>query len=206
MASKKISLGITIFTAFLFLTVTEAYAISWQYSLDAALKEAKNKQRPILIDFTAAWCPWCKKMDSQTYSDKKVNDLSLEFICVKVDGDKNRDTVVKYGVRGFPATIFLNYEGAVDEKLAGFRGPVDFTKTMEGVLKKTKKGVKKEGLVDNQPLKLNGIMFDPSSPLALINDKVIKVGDIVSGAKVLAITENKVIVSLGGKEIILSLD
>lgn len=50
-------------------------------------------------------------------------------------------------------------------------------------------------------LSLDGIVSSEGKNLALINDQIVEVGDIIKGAQVLSITPNVVVVSFQGKEI-----
>ncbi|MDP8229672.1 MAG: hypothetical protein P9L93_01055 [Candidatus Gorgyraea atricola] len=49
------------------------------------------------------------------------------------------------------------------------------------------------GDIELEGLVLNGIMWDPANPLAIINSDVIKVGDSLGTATVVEITQNSVI-------------
>lgn len=60
--------------------------------------------------------------------------------------------------------------------------------------------------IRNSNLELQGIINDKAYPRAIINDKVVKVGDTVEGAKVMKIEEKSVAMSLRDKEITLRLD
>lgn len=138
--SKKNFTGIlfALILAFSF-GAAETYAISWDYNLSSALKRAKEVQKPVIADFYTEWCGWCKRLDTDTYGSSKVGNLAGKFICVKVDGDKHRDMVAKYGVRGYPTTIFFDCNGNVLDRIVGYVGPADFAAKMEGVLGKVKK-------------------------------------------------------------------
>ena len=54
-------------------------------------------------------------------------------------------------------------------------------------------------------VKLEGITWDEKSPLAIINGKVVGIGDIVSGAEIKEIKENEVIFDANGKDITIKL-
>lgn len=56
------------------------------------------------------------------------------------------------------------------------------------------------------PLKLQGILFHPSRPTAMINGKTVGIGDLVSGARVLRIDRQEVAVERDGKTEILTLE
>jgi len=133
-----------IFTGILFLAVAvsllhnaSAYAISWKHDLVAALKEAGDSGKPVMVDFYTEWCSWCKKLDADTYTNSNIQKLAEKFICVKVDADKAPETATKYGVSGYPTIIFLNSSGTPVERVIGYKGPAPFGQTMSAVLGKT---------------------------------------------------------------------
>jgi len=198
---------------------TYAYALSWRNDLNAALEEAKTAEKPLMVDFYTTWCGWCTKLDQDVYTDKKVRELADEFICVKVDAEKDKAAAARYGVTGYPTIIFLNYEGAVDTQIRGYRPAADFASIMVQALDKTKKPTAKKaapglkdilsGAVDKvktSRFKLSGIMYDPQDPRALVNNTVVKVGDYVDGAEVVAITQDNVELSAGGETVMLEMD
>ncbi|MBN1621277.1 MAG: thioredoxin family protein [Endomicrobiales bacterium] len=95
--------------------------IDWQYNFDKGLTEAKEANKLIMVSFYADWCGWCKRMDKTTYRDKEVVDLSSQFVCVKVNTDKDRTTPADYGVRGLPTVVFLSSEGKLLKTVVGYR-------------------------------------------------------------------------------------
>ncbi|MBN1794037.1 MAG: thioredoxin fold domain-containing protein [Candidatus Omnitrophica bacterium] len=192
-------------------------ALSWRYSLRQALKEAKKTGTPVMIDFYTDWCHWCKKLDQDTYSDAAVKRRAEYFLCVKVDGDKERELVKAYGVRGYPTVLFLNSEGSTIGRIPGYVGPEDFLKVMDDVLKETdgynKRSPRQKTDADRIPrepsptgLELSGIMYDPETPVAIINGEFVKEGESIGGATVAEITKNSVRLDRQGKEIILTTD
>ncbi len=53
---------------------------------------------------------------------------------------------------------------------------------------------------------LNGILIDSTRRLAIINDTILKIGDMILGAQITAIVKNKVILKFNQQEIVLSTD
>lgn len=127
-----------ILSVILILGTSDSWAISWGNDLNSALSEAKKDEKPLMIDFYTTWCHWCKELDYNTYTDAKVNDLSNNFICVKVDAEKNPQAASKYSIRGYPTVIFLNYDGSINNSMVGYKDPAAFAGVMELVLKNTK--------------------------------------------------------------------
>ena len=117
-------------------TKTAQGPVAWVYTLAEGLTLAQAAKKPLMVDFYAEWCGWCKKLDKNVYTNKEVIALSKEFVCVKVDTDKYGKDTAKYVVMGLPTIVFLNADGTVIDKITGYTaGPV-FAKRMKKVLKK----------------------------------------------------------------------
>jgi thioredoxin-related protein len=109
-------------------------AIPWQHDLAQAKELAKAESKPLLLDFYTDWCGWCKRMDKDTYANKKVIDYAENFICVKINADEQRQLTKEYNVRGFPSTVFLRSDGEVIESIPGYMPPEAFLKLMQRIL------------------------------------------------------------------------
>ena len=111
-------------------------SIAWVYTLAEGLTLAQTVKKPLMVDFFATWCGWCKKLDKDVYTNAEVAALSKEFICVKVDTDKYGKDTSKYVVMGLPTIAFLNVDGTVIDKIVGYAAAPDFAARMKKVLKK----------------------------------------------------------------------
>jgi len=110
--------------------------IAWVYTLGEGLTLAQSSKKPLMVDFFAEWCGWCKKLDKDVYTDPDVAALSKEFVCVKVDTDKFGQDASKYGVQGLPTIVFMNADGTVIDKIVGYNPAPQFAAAMKKVLKK----------------------------------------------------------------------
>lgn len=106
--------------------------IAWRTSFAAAQAEAKRTNKPLLVDFTAAWCTNCKALDARTYTDANVIRESKKFVAVKVDTDKDIATAKKYRVSSLPVVAVLKADGTMSSAFLGFRdakGTTSFLQT-----------------------------------------------------------------------------
>lgn len=55
------------------------------------------------------------------------------------------------------------------------------------------------------PLQVTGIIWDDNNPFAMINDKIVKKGDMVSGALVSDIKKDEVILKINDKKFVLKI-
>ncbi len=87
--------------------------------LDAALKEAKQAKKRIIIDFGGDWCGDCKVLDLNFHKPENVALLDKNFILVHVNvGDKgitdNFAVAERFGIplkKGVPALAVLDADG-----------------------------------------------------------------------------------------------
>ncbi|MEW5923332.1 MAG: thioredoxin family protein, partial [Candidatus Zixiibacteriota bacterium] len=67
-----------------------------------ALQIAQEKNQKILIDFYTDWCVWCKRLDSFTYSDSAVIEMSKSMVFAKINAEVDTLTAQKYIIPGYP--------------------------------------------------------------------------------------------------------
>lgn len=72
---------------------------------------------PVLIDFTADWCPPCKLIDP--YVEQIASAHAGKLRVGKLDADHHPQIVQQYGVMGLP-TLILFQNGEPVERITGF--------------------------------------------------------------------------------------
>jgi len=108
--------------------------VDWLTSLPLALEEALLTRRPVLLNFTASWCGWCRKLESTTFRDPGFARVAASFVTVRVDGDKERGLASMYRVKAYPTTVFLSRQGQEIGRIVGYRAAGEFSGEMTRIL------------------------------------------------------------------------
>ncbi len=94
--------------------------VHWREWDESAFAQAREEDKPILLDIGAVWCHWCHVMDRESYEDAATAGIINEhFVPVKVDRDERPDVDTRYqaavsaisGQGGWPLTAFLTPDG-----------------------------------------------------------------------------------------------
>jgi thioredoxin-related protein len=105
--------------------------MTWLSSIDEARKEAVKSRKLLMIHFFTTWSDWDKKMDRETYNYYKVISLSGNFVCVRIDLDKNPALQDLYGISGTPTVVFEDpVNGKKINKIEGIRDRHEMTDEM----------------------------------------------------------------------------
>lgn len=86
--------------------------IAWRSNLADAMAEARQTGRPILVDFSADWCPPCRVMQHDVWPNDEVEALAnTHFIPVMIDVDANQADAMQYNISSIPTVAVLNPDG-----------------------------------------------------------------------------------------------
>lgn len=104
----------------------EQGSLTWNTDLNSALTTAKNINKPVLVDFYASWCTYCREMDENTFQDPRVKQKLSDYVLVKINGDQNPDLVKKYQIYGYPTILILDSNGNIIKTISGYQSPDNF--------------------------------------------------------------------------------
>ena len=116
--------------------------IAWR-AWDRGLEEARVSGRPVLVDVSTDWCGWCKRMKAQVYTKPEVRDyLEDHFVLIELNAEASdparyegkaytsRSLAARFGVSGYPTTVFLRSGGDHLVSVPGYIEPAPFLQVL----------------------------------------------------------------------------
>lgn len=96
----------------------------WETNEEKAMSRAIETNKPLFVDFFAAWCLPCVEMESKTFPDPMLQKFLKEnFISLKIDCTTEtpqcQKMVERYSIVGWPTFLILSPKGEVIEMITG---------------------------------------------------------------------------------------
>jgi thiol:disulfide interchange protein DsbD len=107
--------------------------------LDARRAEAVAAGKPMMIDFWATWCVYCKKLDKDVWNVPDVVRESQRFVTIKIDATAPDDAEMaaikeEWGVAGLPRVVFIDSRGEfLPGRSTGFEPAPRMLEIMQGI-------------------------------------------------------------------------
>jgi thiol:disulfide interchange protein len=113
--------------------------VTWEKDLPSALERARSEGKPVLVNFYADWCVWCKRLESTTLRDANVASVLQNRVVplsLNVEGS-GRELSNEYRVDGLPTVIMLDASGSEIGRIPGYMPPDSFLERVEGFLQQS---------------------------------------------------------------------
>lgn len=88
-----------------------------------ALAQAKKEKKLLLIDFSARWCPGCKRLEDEILPTKQFQRLTKPFVKLKIDMDRFENGIVseKFKIKGIPTLLVVNADQQEVDRLVDYQ-------------------------------------------------------------------------------------
>jgi thiol-disulfide isomerase/thioredoxin len=94
---------------------------------EAAKATAEARGTLIMMDFYTDWCMWCRRLETDTFSDAAVRTELQGLVPLRLDAEGNgEELAARYQVSSFPTIVFTDSDGDEVERIAGFLPPDKF--------------------------------------------------------------------------------
>jgi thiol:disulfide interchange protein len=114
----------------------DTVAIEWESDMSSALERARSEGKPVLVNFYADWCVWCKRLESTTLRNAKVASVLQDKVVplsLDVDG-AGKELSNEYRVDGLPTILVLDVSGEEIGRIPGYMPPESFLEQVESFL------------------------------------------------------------------------
>lgn len=115
----------------------DANGIAWAKSFKEATTEAKRRKVPVVIDFWASWCGWCKVQNKEIFAKEKMIAFSAGQVYVKLDtedGGEGSELAERYGVSGLPTIVVTDSAGSELDRIPGYVPLDDFIERLKDII------------------------------------------------------------------------
>jgi len=117
--------------------------VEWLAVQEDALRFASRSNMPVMIEFTAEWCPPCRVLDNSFFKRDDIVRLSYHLVPLKVDAtvesEEVRSMMERYKIMGMPVVIFLDPQGKPygDLRVSDY-DPKKIEESMRGAIRRAK--------------------------------------------------------------------
>ncbi len=114
-----------------------------RHSLPEALVLAAVEKKQVLADLSAIWCPSCRALDRDVFSNTEVIaaiDERFIFARIEYESKEGKAFMERYQVQGFPNLLILEANGDLVRKLPLKLDPHSFIDVLQETLPTSESG------------------------------------------------------------------
>ncbi len=105
------------------------------------MSAAEKSGKPVILVFSAVWCPPCQLMKNEVYPSKEIQAFhdKFEWAYLDVDDRDNQKPAMQYGVGPIPHLQIVDASGKTLDQQIGAMSPRDLSKKLNAALAKAGK-------------------------------------------------------------------
>ena len=97
-------------------------------------EEVLKSDRPVLVDFWAAWCAPCRIL--APIVDEVAQEFSDQAKVLNLNVDENSETSAKYNIKGIPTLLLFN-GGEIKDQIVGATSKNNIARMIRSQLQET---------------------------------------------------------------------
>lgn len=126
-----LSLG---FVAIVINSVQAGETIAWRTDLEAARTESLESNRPLLLFVTSSRCPYCVKMENETFRNPTViAELNQHFVPIQIERGTQPELERKIVVQLYPTIVIIDDVGVELRRMKGFVAAPAFVQSLKKI-------------------------------------------------------------------------